>query len=104
MTQSKSSQQLGADSLKIGTRTYSSRLIVGTGKYPSEDIAKKAIDLSGSELVTLALKRFSEEQSSENILRPIGNRKLLPNTVSAERIRQIEAKAFKKLKTALVNV
>ena len=80
MTQSKSSQQLGADSLKIGTRTYSSRLIVGTGKYPSEDIAKKAIDLSGSELVTLALKRFSEEQSSENILRPIGNRKLLPNT------------------------
>ena len=77
MTQSKSSQQLGADSLKIGTRTYSSRLIVGTGKYPSEDIAKKAIDLSGSELVTLALKRFSEEQSSENILRPIGNEEII---------------------------
>tara|TARA_B100000965_G_scaffold334937_1_gene300599 strand:- start:2378 stop:3142 length:765 start_codon:yes stop_codon:yes gene_type:complete len=71
---------LGADSLKIGTHIYSSRLIVGTGKYPSEDIAKKAIDLSGSELVTLALKRFSEEESSENILRPIGNRRLLPNT------------------------
>ena len=80
MTQSKSSQQLEADSLKIGTHTYSSRLIVGTGKYPSEDIAKKAIDSSGSELVTLALKRFNEEEDSENILRPIGNRKLLPNT------------------------
>ena len=80
MIQSKSSQQLEADSLKIGSQTYSSRLIVGTGKYPSEEVAEKAIDLSGSELVTLALKRFDEGESSKNILRPIGNRKLLPNT------------------------
>ena len=42
MTQSKSSQQLEADSLKIGSQTYSSRLIVGTGKYPSEEVAEKA--------------------------------------------------------------
>ena len=80
MTESKLSQQLEADSLKIGTQVYSSRLIVGTGKYPSEDIAEKAIELSGAELVTLALKRFDKEESSENILKPIGNRKLLPNT------------------------
>ncbi len=80
MTESKLSQQLEADSLKIGTQVYSSRLIVVTGKYPSEDIAEKAIELSGAELVTLALKRFDKEESSENILKSIGNRKLLPNT------------------------
>ena len=83
MTESKLSQQLEADNLKIGTQVYSSRLIVGTGKYPSEDIAEKAIELSGAELVTLALKRFDKEESSENILKPIGNRKLLPNTAGA---------------------
>ena len=77
MTELKSSQQSAEDSLAIGSETFSSRLIVGTGKYPSEQTAKKAIELSGAELVTLALKRFNKE---ENILRPIGTKKLLPNT------------------------
>jgi thiazole synthase ThiGH ThiG subunit len=35
------------DNLKIGSHIYSSRLIVGTGKYTSEDIASKAINSSG---------------------------------------------------------
>ncbi len=80
MTELKSSQQLAEDSLAIGSETFFSRLIVGTGKYPSEQTAKKAIELSGAELVTLALKRFNKEEKSENILKPIGTKKLLPNT------------------------
>ena len=80
MTKLKSSQQSAEDSLAIGSETFSSRLIVGTGKYPSEETAKKAIELSGAELVTLALKRFNKDEKSENILRPIGTKKLLPNT------------------------
>tara|TARA_B100001115_G_C15834974_1_gene417322 strand:- start:1304 stop:2062 length:759 start_codon:yes stop_codon:yes gene_type:complete len=68
------------DSLKIGSHVYSSRLIVGTGKYPSEDIASKAINASGAELVTLAIKRFSQEDARSNILKVIGDKILLPNT------------------------
>ncbi len=80
MTKSKLSQQLAVDSLKIGSHVYSSRLIVGTGKYPSEDIASKAINASGAELVTLAIKRFSQEDARSNILKVIGDKILLPNT------------------------
>ncbi len=79
MTKLKLSQQLAEDSLKIGSTTFSSRLIVGTGKYPSEDIASKAIKASGAQMVTLALKRY-DKNNSENILNPIGDRMLLPNT------------------------
>ena len=80
MTKSKLSQQLAVDNLKIGSHVYSSRLIVGTGKYPSEDIASKAINSSGAELVTLAIKRFSQQDAKSNILEVIGEKKLLPNT------------------------
>ena len=74
MTKSKLSQQLAVDNLKIGSRVYSSRLIVGTGKYPSEDIASKAINSSGAELVTLAIKRFSQQDAISNILEVIGDK------------------------------
>ena len=80
MTKSKLSQQLAVDNLKIGSHVYSSRLIVGTGKYPSEDIASNTINSSGAELVTLAIKRFSQQDARSNILEVIGNKKLLPNT------------------------
>ena len=43
MIKSKLLQQSGADNLKIGSVTYTSRLIVGTGKYSSEKIAKKGL-------------------------------------------------------------
>ena len=68
------------DNLKIGSHVYSSRLIVGTGKYTSENIASKAINSSGAELVTLAIKRFSQHDAISNILEVIGDKKVLPNT------------------------
>ena len=67
MTKSKLSQQLVVDNLKIGSHIYSSRLIVGTGKYTSENIASKAINSSGAELVTLAIKRFSQHDAISTV-------------------------------------
>lgn len=43
--------------LQIGDRTFRSRLLLGTGKFPSNQAMKEALAASGSELVTVALKR-----------------------------------------------
>jgi thiazole synthase len=45
------------DILKIGSFTFRSRLLVGTGKYASAEIARAAIMASGAEIVTVALRR-----------------------------------------------
>ena len=43
--------------LKLGKHTFNSRLIVGTGKYPSLDAQRDAIAASGADLVTVAIRR-----------------------------------------------
>ena len=43
--------------LKIGDKTFHSRLFTGTGKFSSNQIMEDAIIASGSELVTVALRR-----------------------------------------------
>ncbi|MDO4684013.1 MAG: thiazole synthase [Lautropia sp.] len=45
------------DTLTIGSRTFSSRLLVGTGKYVDFDETRRAIDTSGTEIVTVAIRR-----------------------------------------------
>jgi len=45
--------------LVIAGRTFTSRLFVGTGKYPSPDILRRSLEASGTELVTVALRRVS---------------------------------------------
>ena len=45
------------DPLVIGTRTFSSRLLVGTGKYVDFQQTREAIDASGAEIVTVAIRR-----------------------------------------------
>lgn len=72
--------------LIIGGRTYSSRLIIGTGKYPSFEIMQKAHKVSGAEMVTVALGRVKlDGPDEENILNFIDPKKytLLPNTAGA---------------------
>lgn len=71
-----------ADVLKIGKRTFRSRLMVGTGKYPSNEIMKKALEASGAEVVTVAVRRVNLDRSSESLLDHIDLKKytLLPNT------------------------
>lgn len=70
------------DVLKIGTRTFRSRLMVGTGKYPSNEIMKAALEDSGAEVVTVAVRRVNLDRTKESLLDHIDLKKytLLPNT------------------------
>jgi thiazole synthase len=52
------------DILKIGSYQFTSRLMVGTGKYKSAEIAKNTIIASGAELVTAALRRINFAQTT----------------------------------------
>ena len=70
------------EKLIIGGREFSSRLFTGTGKYSSNELMSRAIAASGSEMVTVALKRIDtanrEDDMRRHILRP--GVQLLPNT------------------------
>ena len=70
------------EKLIIGGREFSSRLFVGTGKFSSNQLMSEAIAVSGSQMVTVALKRIDtanrEDDMLRHILRP--DVQLLPNT------------------------
>jgi thiazole synthase len=71
------------DPLVLGGRTFRSRLIVGTGKYSSFALMKEALDMSGAEMVTVAVRRVNlNDKSSESLLDYIDPARftLLPNT------------------------
>lgn len=71
-----------SDKLIIAGKEFSSRLILGTGKYPSNQIMQQCIIASGTNMVTTALKRLNTQDSaSEDILPYIPEHcMLLPNT------------------------
>ncbi len=55
--------------LVVGGRTFRSRLMVGTGKYPDNDTMVRAIEASGAEIVTVAVRRVDLDRAkSESIL------------------------------------
>ena len=67
----------------IAGKTFSSRLIVGTGKYPSFPVMAQAHEASGAEIVTVAVRRVNvSDRAQESMLDYIdANRyRLLPNT------------------------
>lgn len=68
--------------LKVGNKTFKSRLIVGTGKYKSFEETQKAIELSGAEMVTVAVRRIELDKGKESILNHLDPKKyvFLPNT------------------------
>ncbi len=72
------------DPLIIADRTFSSRLLVGTGKYRDMDETRAAVDASGAEIVTIAVRRSNIGQNTDepNILEvlPPNRFTLLPNT------------------------
>jgi thiazole synthase len=71
------------DLLTIGKQQFSSRLIVGTGKYPSVEVMQQAHEASGTELVTVAIRRINlDERSGKTLLDYIdrGKYTILPNT------------------------
>jgi len=50
----------------IGGRTFPSRLMVGTGKYPDNDTMTRAIEASGAEIVTVAVRRVNLDRSRDD--------------------------------------
>jgi thiazole synthase len=71
------------DTLTIAGRTFSSRLIVGTGKYASHAVMASAIAASGAEMVTVAVRRVNlSDRSKESLLDYLDTSRLfiLPNT------------------------
>ena len=74
-----------AERLKIGKREFRSRLLVGTGKYATFDIMEKALEASGAEVVTVAIRRLDlgeADAKKESLLDHIDRNKytILPNT------------------------
>lgn len=77
-----------ADPLKIGDRIFTSRLLTGTGKFASNALMAKALEASGTQIVTVALRRADlsgKEDPYADILKFIDPKKylLLPNTSGA---------------------
>ena len=72
----------GGDILKLGSREFRSRLLVGTGKYPDYATMEKALAASGAEIVTVAVRRVNLDRKQESLLDHIDLKKytLLPNT------------------------
>jgi thiazole synthase len=74
---------MGADPLVIAGRSFQSRLIVGTGKYKDVAETERAIDASGAEIVTVAVRRVDLNDRSGGSLMALLARKpwmVLPNT------------------------
>ena len=72
-----------AEQLIIGSRRFSSRLIVGTGKYKSYDLMRDALDASGAEVVTVAVRRerlYNEQGKSLLEYLDLSRYTILPNT------------------------
>jgi thiazole synthase len=71
------------DPLVIAGKSFQSRLIVGTGKYKSVEETEQAVDASGAEIVTVALRRVDLSDRSGGSLMSLLQRKkwvVLPNT------------------------
>ncbi len=77
-------ENLSQDGFAVGNRTFTSRLLVGTGKYKDMAETQAAIEASGAEIVTIAVRRTNIGQNADepNILDVLSPEKytLLPNT------------------------
>ena len=69
--------------LKIGAYAFESRLLVGTGKYPSAAVAREALAASGAEVVTVAVRRVNFDKGAEDSIWhqvDLNKYTILPNT------------------------
>lgn len=71
------------DSLTVAGRTFHSRLLIGTGKYPNYGLMKAAHEASGAEIITVAVRRVNiSDRNKESLLDYIDSERyvILPNT------------------------
>jgi thiazole synthase len=75
----------GGDALIIGKRSFTSRLVLGTGKFGSVASMMQCVKASGAELVTVALKRFNPRLPEDDLYLPLARTgvALVPNTSGA---------------------
>src|SRR4030066_1687314 len=68
----------------LGGKTFRSRLLVGTGKYPDYPTMARALAASGAEIVTVAVRRVELDRSKESLLDHVDLKKytILPNTAA----------------------
>ena len=71
-----------ADALQLGGEKFSSRLFIGTGKFPSGESLERVVHASETQLVTVAMKRANPKVEQDSILKYLSSDKirLLPNT------------------------
>jgi thiazole synthase len=73
-----------SDALIIAGRTFRSRLFLGTGKYKDDATMVAALEASGAEVITVAVRRVELDRSKPSLLDAIDPKKyfLLPNTAA----------------------
>jgi len=102
------SHQTAHEVLKIGSLSFQSRLIIGTGKYRSHEEMKQAHQASGAQMVTVAVRRVPLDRSSESFLDHLSpSLQILPNTAgcySAEDAVRTARLAREALETDLVKL
>ncbi|MEW6750564.1 MAG: thiazole synthase [Candidatus Latescibacterota bacterium] len=78
------------DLLRIGGRTYRSRLIMGSAQYPSLEVMLRSLRAAGTELVTVAMRRVKLDSGSENLFALLqeGGFEVLPNTAGCYTARE----------------
>ena len=72
--------------LQIGGKNFSSRLMVGTGKYTSSKVMLESLSNSDCEIITVAVRRVQTDEDGENLVQNINWKKfwMLPNTAGCK--------------------
>ncbi len=79
------------DALILGERSFTSRLLLGTGKFADVTAMLEAVRRSGTTLVTAAIRRFNREQQTDDLLAPLSRLPdvvVMPNTSGAINARE----------------
>ncbi len=74
------------DSFLLGDQAFTSRLLLGTGKYADAGIMMRSVAAAGTQLVTVALRRFDRDRPHDNVVEPLlalPGVTLMPNTSGA---------------------
>ncbi len=77
---SASTSALYDDPFVLGGKSYRSRLLIGTGKFKDHDETARALDASGAEIVTVAVRRVEIKAGVPSLFDIVRPRTLLPNT------------------------
>ncbi len=74
----------------LGGHSFTSRLLLGTGKFQDNESMRRTVAASGAQLVTVALRRFNRDRPSDDLLEPLRSMgvTLLPNTSGARDARE----------------